>query len=112
MALLILAAIFVHTRWAALLTLPALLLARVFFLADLQFWLANFGQNLDPTAPLSSSVNPFVPPVLWTGQDRPVQHRAAPRVGLWLAIVGVGADPSRALLPPSRVQAAGGGKAE
>ncbi|HSN78400.1 MAG TPA: cytochrome C, partial [Anaerolineae bacterium] len=57
LALLVLAAVFVHSRWAALLALPALLFPLI-FLADLQFWLANFGQNLDPTAPLSSSVDP------------------------------------------------------
>jgi hypothetical protein len=84
-ALLILAAAFVHTRWAALLALPALFLP-VFFLADLQFWLANFGLNLDPTAPLSSSVDPFIPPVLWTGTI--AQFSTVPRLlsGFWLAM--------------------------
>ena len=62
-SLLILAAVFVHNRWAALLTLPALFLPLI-FLGDLQFWLANFGTNLDPTAALSSSIDPFIPPVL------------------------------------------------
>jgi copper chaperone NosL len=85
LALLILAAVFVHSKWAALLTLPALLLP-VFFLADLQFWLANFGLNLDPTAALSSSVDPFVPPVLWTGTI--AQFSTVPRLlsGFWLAL--------------------------
>ena len=57
---LILGAAFVHTKWATLLVLPALVVP-VFFLADLQFWLANFGMNLDPNAALSSSVDPFIP---------------------------------------------------
>lgn len=85
-ALLILAAVFVHNRWAALLALPALLFP-VIFLADLQFWLANFGQNLDPTAPLSSSVKPFVPPVLFTGHIAQFSTTAVPGLGLWLAII-------------------------
>jgi hypothetical protein len=85
-ALLILAAVFVHNRWAALLALPALLFP-VIFLADLQFWLANFGQNLDPTAPLSSSVKPFVPPVLFTGHIAQFSTTAVPGPGLWLAIL-------------------------
>jgi hypothetical protein len=85
-ALLILAAVFVHNRWAALLALPALLFP-VIFLADLQFWLANFGQNLDPAAPLSSSVKPFVPPVLFTGHIAQFSTTAVPGPGLWLAIV-------------------------
>lgn len=84
-ALLILAAVFVHSRWAALLALPALMFP-VIFLLDLQFWLANFGQNLDPTAPLSSSVKPFVPPVLFEGKIAQFRTVASPGIGLWLAI--------------------------
>ncbi|HQY92955.1 cytochrome C [Caldilinea sp.] len=85
LAMLILAAAFVHSRWAALLALPALLLP-VFFLVDLQFWLANFGLNLDPTAALSSSVDPFIPPVLWTGTI--AQFSTVPRLlsGFWLSL--------------------------
>ncbi len=89
LALLILAAILVHSRWAALLALPALLFPLI-FLADLQFWLANFGQNLDPTAPLSSSVKPFVPPVLGTGKIAQFSTVAGPDLGLWLAISASG----------------------
>lgn len=85
LALLILGAAFVHTRWAALLVLPALMVP-VFFLADLQFWLANFGMNLDPNAALSSSVDPFIPPVLWTGKI--AQFSTTPRLlsGFWLSM--------------------------
>jgi hypothetical protein len=85
LVLLVLAAVFVHSRWAALLALPALLFPLI-FLADLQFWLANFGQNLDPTAPLSSSVKPFTPPVLFTGRIAQFSTTAVPGPGLWLAI--------------------------
>ena len=85
LALLILAAIFVHTRWAALLALPALLFPAI-FLADLQFWMANFGQNLDPRAPLSSSIKPFVPPVLFEGKIGQFRTWAEPDTGLYLAI--------------------------
>jgi len=84
LALLILAAIFVHSRWAALLALPALLLPAIFLL-DLQFWLANFGQNLDPKAPLSSSIDPFIPPVLGEGVIAQFSTWAVPDVGLWVA---------------------------
>lgn len=85
LALLILAAIFVHTKWAALLALPALLFPAI-FLADLQFWMANFGRNLDPQAPLSSSIKPFVPPVLFEGQIAQFRTWAEPDVGLYLAL--------------------------
>ncbi len=85
LALLILAAIFVHKWWAALLSLPALLLPAIFLL-DLQYWLANFGQNLDKTAPLSSSIKPFVPPVLGEGKIAQFSTVAEPGLGLWVAI--------------------------
>jgi copper chaperone NosL len=85
LALLILAAIFVHTKWAALLALPALLFPAI-FLADLQFWMANFGRNLDPRAPLSSSIKPFVPPVLFEGRIAQFRTWAEPDTGLYLAI--------------------------
>jgi hypothetical protein len=83
LALLILAAILVHTKWAALLALPALFWPAL-FLADLQYWLANFGQNLDPHAPLSSSIKPFVPPVLLEGKIAQFSTWAVPELGLWL----------------------------
>ena len=86
LALLILAAIFVHTRWVVLLTLPALLFP-IIFLVDLQYWLANFGQNLDPHAPFSSSIKPFTPPVLLEGKIAQFRTWAMPEVGLWLATV-------------------------
>lgn len=66
LGLLVLAAVFIHSPWAALLSLPAILLPPV-FLADLYFWLSNFGQNLDPKAALSSSIEPFTPTILGEG---------------------------------------------
>jgi hypothetical protein len=66
LALLVMAAIFVHSPWSALLTLPAILLP-VVFLADLYYWLNNFGQNLDPNAALSSAIKPFTPTILGEG---------------------------------------------
>lgn len=66
LALLVLAAVFIHSPWSALLALPAILLPPV-FLADLFFWLSNFGQNLDPKAALSNAVKPFTPTILGEG---------------------------------------------
>ena len=48
--------------------------------------MANFGSNLDPTAPLSSSVDPFVPPVLFEGKIAQFSTWAEPGIGLWLSI--------------------------
>jgi hypothetical protein len=85
-SLLILAAIFVHSKWVVLLTLPAILMP-VLFLADLQWWLAKFGTDLDPAAPLSSAIEPFVPSVLGRGVIAQFETVAVPGLGLYLAML-------------------------
>jgi heme exporter protein D len=84
LVLLVLGAIFIHSPWAALLAAPALLFP-IGFLLDLHFWLAHFGQNLDPHAALSSSIKPFVPPVLGEGVIGQFRTVAVPGPGLWTA---------------------------
>jgi hypothetical protein len=64
-ALLVLAA-FWRKRFTWLLAIPALTFPFV-YLADLGLWMRYYGQNLDPYAPLSSAIRPFVPPVLGEG---------------------------------------------
>jgi copper chaperone NosL len=82
--LLMLAATFIHNRTAALLVIPALLFPALFLL-DLHFWLAHFGQHLDPHAPLSSAIKPFTPPVLGIGKIGQFRTIARPGQGLILA---------------------------
>lgn len=84
LALLLLAAIFIHSPWAALLSLPAVLLP-VVFLADLYYWLHNFGQNLDPKAALSNAVEPFTPTILGEGLIGQFRTVAYADIGLLLA---------------------------
>lgn len=84
MGLLLLAAVFVHTRYAAVLALPALSYPFV-FIADLYFWLRHFGTNLDPKAPLSQAVKPFVPPIHGKGFVGQFQTVAAVDSGFYLA---------------------------
>lgn len=81
-----LAAIFVHSRWAALLALPAATFPAMFLL-DLHLWMSHFGQNLDPKAPLSSAIKPFTPPVLGEGLIGQFRTVAEPCSGLVLAAV-------------------------
>ncbi len=85
LALLAAAAVFVHTKWVVLLVLPAILMP-VVFLLDLQYWLRDFGLNLDETAALSSAIDPFVPKVLGSGMIAQFETIAKPGAGLWLAI--------------------------
>lgn len=89
LVLLVLAAIFVHSPWAALLALPAILWPFI-FVADMYYWMRNFGLNLDPTAPLSSSIKPFVPPILGTGHVGQFETIATFQIGLWMAFAAVG----------------------
>lgn len=83
-SLLLLAALFIHNRWAAALALPAVLFPAGFLL-DLHYWMNNFGQNLDPAAPLSTSIKPFTPPVLGEGFVGQFKTVASAGSGLWLA---------------------------
>jgi len=64
--LLIAASIYAHSPFALFLTIPAILYPLV-FLGDLYFWMQNFGMHLNPHAPLSSAVKPFVPPIIGEG---------------------------------------------
>jgi len=84
LSLLVLSAILIHNQFAALLSLPALLFPAL-FLGDLYYWLRNFGLNLNPEAPLSGAVKPFIPPVLGEGLIAQFRTVALPDVGLILA---------------------------
>lgn len=85
-ALLVVAAIFVHSKWAALLALPAVLYPIVFML-DMYYWLRTFGQNLDPTAALSNYIEPFTPTVLGEGLIGQFRTVATLGPGFYLAIL-------------------------
>lgn len=76
----------IHSRWTVILILPVLLFPGVFLL-DLHLWMSHFGQNLDPNAPLSNSIDPFVPPVLGTGMVGQFKTVASPGLGLILATI-------------------------
>jgi copper chaperone NosL len=84
LVLLIEGAMLIHNRWAALLALPAVLFPAL-FLADLYYWMNRFGHELNPHAPLSTSIRPFTPPILGTGKVGQFATIASAGPGLWLA---------------------------
>ena len=84
LALVVAAAIYIHSPWAALLSLPAILFPLI-FLGDLFFWLNNFGQNLDPNAALSNAIQPFTPTILGEGVIGQFRTVAYADVGLLMA---------------------------
>lgn len=85
MFLLVEGAAFVHSKWAVLLAVPAVTFPLGFY-ADLVYWMRTFGLNLDPEAPLSNSVKPFVPTVIGEGGIGQFKTYAAWGTGYWLAV--------------------------
>jgi hypothetical protein len=84
LALLVVAALW-HKPYTWLLTLPAISFPFV-FLADIAFWMAYYGNNLDPYAPLSSSIQPFTPPILGEGIIGQFKTVASVDSGWYLAV--------------------------
>lgn len=80
-------AAFWRRRWTWLLTIPALTFPFV-FLGDLAFWMNHYGQNLDPYAPLSSSIQPFTPPILGEGVIGQFKTIAYVDIGWYIVAVG------------------------
>lgn len=89
MVLLVEGAALVHSKWAVLLSLPAIGFP-VGFLADLHYWLKRFGQNLNPEAPLSASVKPFTPTLLGEGGIGQFKTYAEVGAGFWMAVACAG----------------------
>jgi copper chaperone NosL len=84
---LLLVAAFWRRRWTWLLTIPALTFPFV-FLGDLAFWMNHYGQNLDPYAPLSSSIQPFTPPILGEGVIGQFKTIAYVDIGWYIVAAG------------------------
>jgi hypothetical protein len=89
MVLLVEGAAFIHSKWAVLLAIPAIGFP-IGFIADLYYWMRTFGLNLDPDAPLSNSVKPFVPTVVGEGGIGQFQTFAELGTGYWLAVACAG----------------------
>lgn len=89
MVIALLAAAVLRWRWLWLVHLPPLGFPFV-FLADLAFWLNDYGQNLDPAAPLSSAIRPFTPPILGEGVIGQFKTVASMEAGWWLAVGAAG----------------------
>lgn len=83
---LMLAAVYIHSRYVVLFVLPTLLFPFV-FLADLQYWLWNYGHSLDPRAPLSSAVGEFTPHLFGPSKIAQFDTMALPGPGLLLAFL-------------------------
>ncbi len=83
--LLVIGSIYTHSPFALFFAVPAILYP-VLFLGDLYFWMHNFGMHLDPHAPLSNAVKPFVPPLIGEGLVGQFKTYATWQIGLFLSI--------------------------
>ena len=80
-----------RSRWAVLLVIPAILFPPL-FLGDLYWWLRDSGLGLDPKAPLSSSIKPFVPQFLGEGKIAQFRTEASLGLGCYLSLFALGAS--------------------
>ena len=85
-ALMIVSVAFIHSKWLAVLAIPAMLFPFI-FLADMWVWLWYYGNHLDPTAALSSSIEPFTPAILGTGVVGQFSTTAVLQIGWYLALL-------------------------
>lgn len=83
--LLVIGGIYTHSPFALFFAIPAICYPFI-FLGDMYFWMHNFGMNLNPHAPLSSAVKPFVPPLLGEGLVGQFKTIATWEIGLLLSI--------------------------
>jgi hypothetical protein len=89
MSLTLLSAILVYNKWVVLLTFPVLVYPLI-FIGDLFFWLRTFGQNLDPTAALSSSIEPFTQPIVGAKVVANFVTTGTLDIGFYLACLAAG----------------------
>lgn len=85
MAVLAVVSIFLPGWWRLLARLP-ILLYPIVFVIDLFGWLYYAGNNLDPTAALSSSISEFTPRIFGEGVIGQFTTTASFETGFWLAI--------------------------
>ncbi len=85
MVLLVEGAAFVRSKWAVVLAIPVVTFPIAFY-ADMYFWMRTFGLGLDPEAPLSSAVKPFIPTVIGEGGIGQFKTYGDFGTGYWLAV--------------------------
>lgn len=82
-----LAAFVRRPRWFSWLLVVPVIAVLFVFPADLYYWLREFGLNLDPKAPLSAMVKPFVPPIFGPGKIAQFGVESWPTWGYFACVV-------------------------
>lgn len=104
LGLLLVATVFVHNQWAAILAIPVFAFP-LLFLADLYYILYTYGHSIDPQSALGGAIDPFTPPLLGEGLIGQFGTVASLEIGFYMAIgavlvVGVGLWFHRAAYKP------------
>lgn len=104
LGLLLVATVFVHNQWAAILAIPVFAFP-LRFLADLYYILYTYGHSIDPQSALGGAIDPFTPPLLGEGLIGQFGTVASLEIGFYMAIgavlvVGVGLWFHRAAYKP------------
>ena len=86
---LLVAGLMIHSQKVLFMVFPALIFP-LFFLADLQYWLWNYGHSLDPRAPLADAVGEFTPPIFGPGEIAQFETTAWPGIGFIMAVIASG----------------------
>ncbi|MBI4971039.1 MAG: nitrous oxide reductase family maturation protein NosD [Candidatus Omnitrophica bacterium] len=82
----LLVALFLRRRWSILFILPAIFFPSIFAL-DLFLWLRDYGLHLDPHAPLSSSIKPFVPTLFGKGIIGQFKSISSFEIGFYFSVL-------------------------
>lgn len=90
-ALCLLISPFVPRKWSIWFALPGLVFP-IIFVGELYWWLRSSGLDLDPKAPLSNAISPFIPPIYGEGKIGQFSANATFQIGFFLTL-------SAALLP-------------
>jgi hypothetical protein len=88
LGLLLIAGVFVHNQWAAILALPVIGYP-IIFMADLFYILYTYGHSIDPKSALGSAIKPFTPPIFGEGVIGQFKTVAYAGPGLYLAVGAV-----------------------
>lgn len=88
LGLLLMAGVFVHNQWAAVLALPVLGFPIV-FIADLWWILYVYGHSIDPESALGGAIAPFTPPILGPGAVGQFGTVAQFELGFYLALAAL-----------------------
>lgn len=87
-SLLLIAGVFVHNQWAAILALPVIGYPLI-FIADLFYILYQYGHSIDPKSALGGAIPPFTPPIIGTGKVGQFGTIASFEIGFLFVMVSI-----------------------